>query len=225
MKHLFPVSTNQSKRINKPLSKRREARFVVSVPNELLWAIIGLLLTIFGTFIEAIVATPAWNLTQHGIHLQSLGVTYQIGAVLLTGCLGGRNAGALSQIAYVILGLTWLPIFAQGGGLGYLQQPSFGYIVGFIPGAWLCGLMAFRSRARLESLAFSSLCGLLVIHLFGLIYLLGLSLRSSSGNSLISLHNLPEMIMNYSVAPLPGQLVIVCAVALIAFLLRYILLY
>ncbi len=137
----------------------------MSVPNELLWALIGLLLTIFGTFVEAFITNPPWNWSERGIFSQSLGITYQIGAVLLTGCLGGKNAGALSQIAYVVLGLLWLPIFAHGGGLDYLREPSFGYLVGFVAGAWLCGYMAFRARAKLESLAVSAFFGLVVIHL------------------------------------------------------------
>ena len=71
--------------------------------------------------------------------LFSLGVTYQIGGVLLVGCLGGKNAGALSQIAYLVMGLTLLPVFADGGGIGYVKLSQFGYLLGFIPGAWICG--------------------------------------------------------------------------------------
>lgn len=197
----------------------------MSGPIEFLWALIGLLLTIFSTFVEAFITNLPWNWANQGIYTQSLGVTYQIGAVLLTGCLGGKTAGALSQIAYVILGLTWLPVFAQGGGLSYFQEPSFGYILGFIPGAWLCGLIAFRTRAKLESLAFSAICGLLIVHLFGLLYLFCLSYFGWTQSYLIPLKDLPSVMMNYSVVPLPGQLVIVCVVALIAFALRQLLFY
>src|SRR5919199_1373822 len=143
----------------------------VSAPNELLWALIGLLLTIGGTFLEAFVTNPPWAWSGQGIHTISLGVTYQIGAVLLTACLGGKNAGALAQIAYVVLGLN-LPVFTQGGGIGYLKEPSFGYLLGFIAGAWVCGFLAFRMPPRVESLAFSCICGLLTIHFYGLGYLI-----------------------------------------------------
>ncbi|MGH2413581.1 MAG: biotin transporter BioY [Microcystaceae cyanobacterium] len=216
------MNINRRNSIKTSLSKLKKPRSTVSCPIELLWALIGLLLTIFSTFVEAFFMNLPWNWASQGIHPQSLGVTYQIGAVLLTGCLGGKNAGALSQIAYILLGLTWLPVFAQGGGLGYLQEPSFGYILGFIPGAWLCGWLAFRTRAKLESLAFSAVCGLLIVHLFGLIYLLGLDYFSPA---VIPLKDLPEVMMNYSVAPFPGQLVIVCVVAIIAFALRQLLFY
>ena len=196
----------------------------VSFPNELLWAVVGLLLTIFSTFFQAWVANPPWNWGTQGVQPQPLGVTFQVGAVLLTGCLGGKNAGALSQIAYLILGLFWLPVFAHGGGLSYLQEPTFGYILGFIPGAWLCGFLAFRSKRKLEILALSALAGLLAIHLCGLVYLVGLAGLSPAGST-ISWATLPQAIFNYSLAPLPGQLIIICATAVIAFIIRQILFY
>ncbi len=190
--------------------------------TELLWALIGLLLTIGGTFLEAFVATPSWAWGPISFQTHSLGVTYQFGAALLVGCLGGKNAAALSQIAYVMLGLTWFPVFAQGGGFGYLKEPSFGYILGFIPGAWICGYLAFKASAKLESLAFSCLCGLLSIHVTGMVYMTaayGLGMVAKGGLSL------QQALLKYSLYPLPGQLAIVCAVTVLAFTLRHLMFY
>jgi biotin transport system substrate-specific component len=187
--------------------------------TELLWALIGLILTIGGTFLEAFVTTP--SLGAAGYQTHSLGVTYQFGAALLVGCLGGKNAAALSQIAYIMLGLTWFPVFAQGGGLGYLKEPSFGYILGFIPGAWLCGYLAFKASAKLESLAFSCLCGLLSIHVTGMLYLAAMYGLGANQSGL----PLQQSLMKYSLYPLPGQLAIVCAVTVLAFTLRQLMFY
>jgi biotin transport system substrate-specific component len=189
-------------------------------PIELIWAFIGLLLTIGGTFLPAFVTPPIWFWDGRGFQAYSLGVTYQIGAVLLVGCMGGKNAAALSQIAYLALGLTLWPVFSQGGGIGYLKEPSFGYLLGFVPGAWVCGWVAFKVASRLESLAFSCLCGLFTVHAIGLIYL-------------IVTHFLPptrttplfDEILKYSVYPLPGQLAVVCAIAVLSFVLRRLMFY
>ena len=193
--------------------------------NEFLWAFIGLLLTVFGTFVEAFFVLPTGNGTTLLLTPHSLGVTYQLAGVLLTGCLGGKNAGALAQIAYVVLGLFKLPVFAQGGGWDYLQKPSFGYILGFIPGAWLCGFLAFQGKRRLESLAFSAVCGLVVIHMCGAIYLLGLTYLSPLFGNIFAPDYFPKAINIYSLNSLPSQLVIVCAVAVVAFIIRSILFY
>lgn len=196
---------------------------MVAAPYQLLWSLIGLLLTIGGTFLEAYVTSVPWNWRQDGIHTLSLGVTCQIGAVLLVGCLGGKNAGAISQIAYVVLGLTCLPVFAQGGGIEYIKQPNFGYLLGFIPGAWVCGSLAFQASAKLESLAFSCICGLLTIHLSGLGYLILTHIFPWSA----SLQALPllQVALKYSFYPLPGQLAVICAVTVLAYGLRHLMFY
>ncbi len=197
----------------------------VSFPSELIWSLIGLLLTILSTFISASIINPPWLWSDGGIQAQSLGVTYQIGAVLLTGCLGGKNAGLLAQVAYVVLGLTWLPVFAKGGGLQYLQEPSFGYILGFMPGAWVCGWLAFKTRMKLETLAFGAVSGLLVIHICGLFYLLGLSILNFKHSSGGFLNDFGYGVMNYSILPFPGQLVVVFTIVLLAFGIRKLLFY
>ncbi|ACB53699.1 putative BioY protein [Crocosphaera subtropica ATCC 51142] len=220
MKLQYPV--NIKRKPKKKLTNTTKSSSTVSFANELLWAIIGLLLTIFSTFVEAFVTNMPWTWTEQGVNSMPLGVTFQVGAVLLTGCMGGKNAGFLAQVAYVFLGLFWYPVFAQGGGLQYWQQPSFGYILGFMPGAWLCGWLAFQRRTKLEVLGISAAAGLLIIHGCGLIYLLGLFFLSPAN---LPSDNLFDLIINYSVEPIPGQLVVVCVVAVIAFILRHILFY
>lgn len=194
---------------------------MVAAPNQLLWSLIGLLLTIGGTFLEASVTSLPTSWSEHGVQTIPLGVTYQIGAVLLVGCLGGKNAGALSQIAYLIIGLTFLPIFAQGGGISYFKQPQFGYLLGFVPGAWICGYLAFQMPRKLEYLAFSCLCGLLTIHLFGISYLVLSQLLPSTSTGASWL----QTVLKYSFYPLPGQLAVVCAVTLLAYGWRLLMFY
>jgi biotin transport system substrate-specific component len=189
----------------------------VSPLDKLLWAIIGLLLTIVGTFVPVSVPIPAGSTGE--LQPLSLGGTYQIGAVLLVGCLGGRGAAVLSQVTYILLGLSGLQIFAHGGGVSYFKEPTFGYLLGFIPGAWICGYLAFQKAARLEFLALSCLGGLSVVHSMGLIYLGLLTLSRSLNQSWWS------AVLEYSIQPLPGQLVLVCLVTVISFILRRVLFY
>jgi biotin transport system substrate-specific component len=194
----------------------------VAAPTQLMWALIGLILTIGGTLLEAFITSPPWGWGQHGIQAYSLGVTCQIAAVLLVGCLGGRNAAAISQVAYLILGLAWFNVFTQGGGLDYIYRPTFGYLLGFIPGAWVCGWLAFRLPGKLEHLAFSCLAGLITIHLTGIVYILCAYLGKWIG---FESQSLATVLTNYSVTPLPGQLALVCAVTVLAALLRRLMLY
>jgi biotin transport system substrate-specific component len=195
----------------------------VSYFHDLLWALIGLLLTIGGTFVEGFMVNIPSGFLMENIEPKTLGVSCQIAAVLLIGCLGGKNAAILSQIAYLFLGLTLLPVFSLGGGLGYIFEPSFGYLLGFIPGAGLCGFLAFiTKKITLERIFFSCFSGLLVIHIFGIIYLSILSIFKILNPEIM---NLNQAIISYSVIPLPGHFSLICAVSVIAFFLRKILLY
>ena len=40
--------------------------------------------------------------------------------------------GFYSTLSYVILGLMGLPIFAAGGGIGYVMSPTFGFLYGMV---------------------------------------------------------------------------------------------
>ena len=196
---------------------RPNRAYVPPLPEVLLWAIIGLVLTAAGTFIPAYTISAPWTWWGNGMGVQTLGVSYQVGAVLLTACLGGKNAALISQVAYVLLGVSGLPIFDRGGGLTYLQQPHFGYLLGFVVGAWLCGWLSFQTLVRFSTLIASCLAGLLVIHLVGIVYLTIMYYTTGFGAEIDSL---TQAIAIYSLYPLPGQFAVICAVSLVAFVMR-----
>jgi biotin transport system substrate-specific component len=197
--------------------EQSESSYIPPLPEVILWAIVGLILTIGGTFVQAYTIAAPWSWLGKGMSVQTLGVSYQIGAVLLTGCVGGRNAALLSQLLYVCLGLCGLPIFDRGGGWQYVLEPNFGYLLGFIFGAWLCGSIAFRQLATLNSLIFSCLAGLFAIHLTGIAYLTVLYHTIGLGQAIDSWW---QAVSIYSGHLLPGQLAVVCAAASISLVMR-----
>lgn len=84
---------------------------------------------------------------------------------LMAGLILGPYWGAASQLLYVLLGLVGLPVFSQGGGLMYVANPTFGFLLGLIPAAFFAG--CFRSRRRLTGYALA----LLSLYALGLPYL------------------------------------------------------
>ena len=62
----------------------------------------------------------------------------------MAGILLGAGYGALSQGVYVLIGLVGVPIFALGGGFSYVLQPTFGFLLGLIPSAFVIGKLAKR---------------------------------------------------------------------------------
>ena len=52
--------------------------------------------------------------------------TLQFLFILFAGMLLGKRLGLLSQVVYLLIGLTGAPVFTNGGGPGYVLQPTFG---------------------------------------------------------------------------------------------------
>ena len=82
-------------------------------------------------------------------------ITGQTLGVILVGAALGARRGAVSLTSYMLLGLAGLPIFAGPiAGPAYVLAPSFGFIVGFIPAAFVAGWFAERAWDRRPVLAF-----------------------------------------------------------------------
>ncbi len=170
------------------------------------------MLILAGGLVSAALPLPT---TTGTLQLLPLPMTLQVPALLLCAMVCGPRSALLAAIAYLSLGLFQLPVFQGGGGVGYVLDPGFGYLVGFAPAGWLCGRLARQNGMdQLLSLFGACLTGLLVLQLCGLLNLLlgGLLGRWPQG--------LPQMVVSYSLAPLPGQLVLCCGATLLALLLR-----
>lgn len=99
------------------------------------------------------------------IPLPMVPITLQTLMVLLSGLMLGPVRGALSQLAYVVIGAAGLPVFAGWvGGMQALVGPSGGYLYGFIVAAFVTGLIAnfFKKKAGITKMA-----GILIASLIG----------------------------------------------------------
>lgn len=97
--------------------------------------------------------------------------TLQVYVVLLAGLVLGPRLGALSVVAYLLLGLV-APVYSGGtSGLGVLLGPTGGYLFGFIVAVVVAGLIAGPPTAGLPRLLTAGLVGLAPIYAFGATWL------------------------------------------------------
>lgn len=100
-----------------------------------------------------------------------LPITLQSTFVILAGMLLGKKNGAVCAAVYMVLGLAGLPVFAQGGGLMYVLKPSFGYILGFILGAFVTGLIVQRrKKPSIGYLYCAGVSGIVCVYAIGVVY-------------------------------------------------------
>ncbi|NNF05978.1 MAG: biotin transporter BioY [Candidatus Eisenbacteria bacterium] len=95
-------------------------------------------------------------------------ITLQTLAVILAGAALGPVWGPLSQLLYITLGVSGLPIFANGtSGPGVLLGTTGGYLVGFVIGAWVAGMLV-KSGSSWLRLSLGLLAAHLVIFVLGI---------------------------------------------------------
>ena len=112
--------------------------------------------------VAAKIQVPVWPVH---ITLQSMVVA------ILAGALGWR-LGVATVALYIAEGLAGLPVFSTGGGIGYIFSPSFGFIIGWLPMAFIAGLVAERTRGRILPMALGFLAADAVSFAFGFAWLM-----------------------------------------------------
>lgn len=98
--------------------------------------------------------------------------TVQVLFVLLSGLVLGPRLGALSMLAYLMLGLV-APVYAGGAsGTGALLGPAGGYLWGFVVSAFVVGtIVRLRRPTSIPGFVLVGLVGLVPIYVLGAIWL------------------------------------------------------
>lgn len=95
----------------------------------------------------------------------------QVPVIMFIVALLGRRFGIAAVLLYIIVGLFFVPVFALGGGIEYVFQYGFGYILAYIPAVFFAGSI-LRSGLTYRNMAQSTLVGVLIIHIVGILYML-----------------------------------------------------
>ena len=91
-------------------------------------------------------------------------ITLHTFGVALCAAVGGSLIGTVSTSVYVLLGAVGLPVFSMmRGGFAVLLGPTGGFLFGFIPFAFFCGMNCKNVAAKTAI----SLVGLIVCYLCG----------------------------------------------------------
>ena len=93
-------------------------------------------------------------LAQITVPLPLVPITGQTLGVILVGAALGSRRGAAALLTYLLVGLAGAPVFAGfAGGPASMLSPSFGFILGFVPAAFVAGWFAERAWDRRPLLA------------------------------------------------------------------------
>ena len=97
---------------------------------KLIEILISLQTLLISTMIPVYIPLPFIGKSSNNLDLP---ITWQIPTIILLTIVFNRTVVYRAFTIYIILGLFIIPVFNQGGSIGYLLTPNFGYLLGIYP--------------------------------------------------------------------------------------------
>ena len=97
-------------------------------------------------------------------------ITLQIPTIILLTLIFNRKVVFRAFTIYIFIGLFISPVFHQGGSIGYLLTPNFGYLLGTYPLINIIDNFNKRNEINIRNFLKNGLLGIITMHLTGILY-------------------------------------------------------
>ena len=99
-----------------------------------------------------------------------LPITWQIPTIILLTLIFHKRVVFRSFSIYIFVGLFIYPVFHQGGSIGYLLTPSFGYLLGIYPLIMIIDNLNTRNKINIGNFLINGFIAIFAMHLTGIFY-------------------------------------------------------
>ena len=97
-------------------------------------------------------------------------ITWQIPTIILLTLIFHKKVVFRAFSIYLILGIFIAPVFHQGGSIGYLITPNFGYLLGVYPLIQIINNLNSKNKINVGDFLKNGLIAILAMHLTGIFY-------------------------------------------------------
>jgi len=97
-------------------------------------------------------------------------ITWQIPTVILLTLIFQKEVILKAFYIYIFLGLFIAPVFHQGGSIGYLLTPNFGYLLGLYPLIKIIDNLNKRNKINVGNFLKNGFLAIGAMHLTGIFY-------------------------------------------------------
>ena len=97
-------------------------------------------------------------------------ITWQIPTIILLTLIFHKKVVFTAFSIYILLGLFISPVFHQGGSIGYLLTPNFGYLLGTYPLIKIIDNLNTRNKISIGNFLKKGLIAICAMHLTGIFY-------------------------------------------------------
>jgi len=136
--------------------------------NKIIEIFISLQIIIISTFIPVFISIPFSN---KFIQTSEIPISWQIPSIIIITLIFSGEIVIKAFSIYLLIGLFLLPIFHNGGSLGYLLTPNFGYLLGMYPLILIIDKLNKKNK-RIEyfEILRYGIIGICSMHVIGLTY-------------------------------------------------------
>lgn len=101
----------------------------------------------------ALMAAVLCVLAPFSIPIGEIPITLATFVVYLTAAILGSKKGTASVLIYLLIGMVGVPVFSNfSGGVAKLAGPTGGYLIGYLPCAFLVGFLIEREFKAIKNL-------------------------------------------------------------------------
>ena len=97
-------------------------------------------------------------------------ITWQIPTIILLTLIFNKKVVFTAFSIYIILGLFISPVFHQGGSIGYLLTPNFGYLLGVYPLIKIIGNLNTKNKINVGNFLIKGFFAICAMHITGIVY-------------------------------------------------------
>ena len=98
--------------------------------NKIIEIFVSLQIIIISTFFPVFITIPFTNKINGTFDIP---ITWQVPSIIIITLIFNGETVIKAFSLYLIIGLFFIPVFHEGGSLGYLLTPNFGYLLGTYP--------------------------------------------------------------------------------------------
>ncbi|OGT43731.1 MAG: hypothetical protein A3F13_08305 [Gammaproteobacteria bacterium RIFCSPHIGHO2_12_FULL_40_19] len=111
--------------------------------------------------------------SQIALPWQPVPLTFQSAMVILLGLTLGSKRASAAVVLYLLEGTSGLPVFAGGySGISVFLTPSAGYLIGFLPAAYIAGFLMEKGMVKdVLRIFITALLSAMIIFAFGVLHL------------------------------------------------------
>ena len=129
---------------------------------------ISIQIIIISTFVPVFISLPNTNKL---ISTFEMPISWQVPSIILITLIFKGKIVIKAFSIYLIIGLFFIPVFHQGGSLGYLLTPNFGYLLGMYPLIKIIDSLNMKyHKINYFDLLKYGILGISCMHLIGVIY-------------------------------------------------------